>query len=363
MSRAARETRVRVLAIVPYATGRAPGQRYRIEQWAPHLSAEGLEIEFAPFLPSRTMDILYRPGHLLAKAWGALAGYARRPRDVFRAGSFDVAYVYREAAPLGPAWIERALASRVPLVYDFDDAIYLPATSAANAWVGALKRPSKTAALSRLSRHVTVGNEVLADFARRHARVVSVVPSTIDTETYVPLPRPPSPRPVLGWTGSSTTLPHVASLRPVFRRLSQVVDFELRIVGGDLEVAGVPVTCLPWRASTEVEDLRAIDVGLMPLPDDDWSRGKCAMKALQYMALAIPPVVSPVGANVTVVEHGLNGLHATTEDEWVDRLASLLRDAAHRISLGARARQTVEERYSSRVHAPRMARILREAAR
>ena len=140
------------------------------------------------------------------------------------------------------------------------------------------------------------------------------------------------------------------------------MDFELRIVGGALEVPGVRVTCLPWRAESEVEDLAAIDVGLMPLPDDDWSRGKCAMKALQYMALAIPPVVSPVGANATVVQHGVNGLHASTEDEWVDRLASLLGDASRRASLGARARQTLEQSYSCRVHAPRMARVLREAS-
>jgi len=363
LSQAAREPRVRVLAIVPYATGRAPGQRYRIEQWAPHLSAEGVEIEFAPFFPLRTMDILYRPGHLLAKAWGVIAGYARRPHTVLRAGSFDVAYVYREAAPLGPPWIERVLASRLPVVYDFDDAIYLPATSAANAWLGALKSPSKTAALCRLSNHVTVGNEVLAAFAHRHARVVSVVPSTIDTDTYIPLPGPATPRPVLGWTGSTTTLSHVAALRPVFLRLREVVDFELRIVGGALEMPGVRVTCLPWRAASEVEDLRAIDVGLMPLPDDEWSRGKCAMKALQYMALAIPAVVSPVGANASVVEHGVNGLHASTEDEWVERLASLLRDSSRRAALGARARRTVEAGYSCQVHAPRMARILRDAAR
>ena len=206
MSRAARETRIRVLAIIPYATGRAPGQRYRIEQWAPHLCAENVEIEFAPFLSARTTDILYRAGHLLAKGRGALAGYARRLRDVFRAGSFDVAYVYREAAPLGPAWIERLLALRVPVVYDFDDAIYLRATSAANAWVGALKSPSKTAAVCSLSRHVTVGNDVLAAFARRHARVVSVVPSTIDTDIYKPLPRPTEPE-ARCWDGRGARRP------------------------------------------------------------------------------------------------------------------------------------------------------------
>jgi glycosyltransferase involved in cell wall biosynthesis len=363
LSHAARATRVRVLAIVPYTPGRAPGQRYRIEQWARYLSAEGIDVEFAPFLPSSTMDILYRPGHLLAKAWGALAGYARRPRDVVRAGSFDVAFLYREATPLGPAWIERVLASRVPIVYDFDDAIYLRATSPANAWVRALKNPEKTASLCRLSRHVVVGNDILAAYARRYANAVSVVPSTIDTDAYVLMTRPANPRPVLGWTGSSTTLPHLAVLRPALARLRQLLDYELRIIGGDLEVPGVRVTCLPWRAETEVDDLRAIDVGLMPLPDDAWSRGKCAMKALQYMALAIPPVVSPVGANATVVEDGVNGLHAVNESEWVERLAALLGEPSRRASLGSQARRTVEERYSCRVQAPRVARILREAAR
>lgn len=354
---------MRVLAVVPYAPGRAPGQRYRIEQWARQLAGDGIELEVAPFLPWRTMDILYRPGHLLAKAAGALAGYARRPRDVVRAGSFDVVYLYREASPLGPAWIERLLASRTPIVYDFDDAIYLPATSSANAWLGALKNPPKTAALCRLSRHVMVGNEVLAAYAARHARTVTIVPSTIDTEMYVPLPRPPNPRPVLGWTGSATTLAHLAALRPVLARLRQVVDYELRIIGGHLSLPGLQATCLPWRAETEVDDLRPIDVGLMPLPDDEWSRGKCAMKALQYMALGTPAVVSPVGANATVVEHGVNGLHASTEEEWIDRIASLLRDPDRRAALGARGRHTVEERYSCRVQAPRVAGILREAAR
>jgi glycosyltransferase involved in cell wall biosynthesis len=308
------------------------------------------------------MAVLYRHGHIPAKMWGAIGGYLRRPYDVWRAGSYHAAYVYREAAPIGPAWIERLLASRVPIVYDFDDAIYLRATSAANAWLGVLKSPGKTATVCGLARHVTVGNPVLAAFAQQYARVVSVVPSTIDTDAYLPLARPPSPRPVLGWTGSPTTLPHLASLVPALVRLSHLADFELRIVGGDLKVPGVRVTTLPWQAATEVEDLRVIDVGLMPLPDDDWSRGKCAMKALQYMALAIPAVVSPVGANASVVDHGVNGLHASTEDEWVEHLGALLRDPARRASLGTRARQTVEERYSCRVHAPRMARIFRDAA-
>jgi glycosyltransferase involved in cell wall biosynthesis len=125
---------------------------------------------------------------------------------------------------------------------------------------------------------------------------------------------------------------------------------------------GLDVQLVPWRAETEVPALSAIDVGLMPLPDDEWSRGKCGLKALQYMALGIPPVVSPVGVNSAIVQDGINGFHACTDEEWVDRIALLLRDPELRRRLGAAARLTVETTYSARVQAPRMAAVLRQAA-
>jgi len=122
------------------------------------------------------------------------------------------------------------------------------------------------------------------------------------------------------------------------------------------------VHSVPWRAESEAEDLRPIDVGLMPLPDDEWSRGKCGMKALQYMALGIPPVVSPVGANVEIVRDGVEGFHARGADEWRERLLRLLRDGELREQMGRRARARVEERYSARVQAPRLAALLRAVA-
>ncbi len=356
---------LRVLALVPYPTGRVPGQRYRLEQWAPRLRAAGVEVEFAPFLAPRAMALLYRPGHAVTKARATLAGHLRRVFDLHRARRFDLAYVYREAALLGPPWFERRLARRLPFVFDFDDAIWLPAASAANARALALKPSGKTGELCRLARHVMAGNETLAAWAREHARDVSVVPSTIDTAAYVLRPRAPNARPVIGWTGSLTTWPYLSALLPVLRRLRAQVDFELRVIGAqpsarDLE--GLDVRVVPWDAAREADDLRPCDVGLMPLPDDAWSRGKCGMKALQYMALAIPPVVAPVGVNATLVEHDVNGLHARNADEWIDALVRLLGDARLRTRLGASARATVERGYTADVHAPRVAEILRAAA-
>jgi glycosyltransferase involved in cell wall biosynthesis len=213
-----------------------------------------------------------------------------------------------------------------------------------------------------VARHVTVGNEFLARYARDRARNVTVIPSTIDTDAYQIRPRARNRVPVIGWTGSVTTVPYLASLTPALRRLREKQEFELRVIGANIEIEGLEVRCLPWRAETEPDDLRALDVGLMPLPDDEWSRGKCGMKALQYMALGIPPVVTPVGVNTTIVRDGVNGFHARAEGEWIDRIGLLLEDESLRRSLGQEARRTVEESYSARVHALRVARIFTEAA-
>jgi glycosyltransferase involved in cell wall biosynthesis len=352
----------RVLALVPYPAGRAPGQRYRIEQWAPLLCREGVHVTLSPFLSQRGMDVLYEPGHVALKARETLRGYLRRLEEVLRLASADVVLVYREAAMLGPAWIERLVALQRPLVFDFDDAIYLADTSQANAWSRRLKPPMKAATICRLARHVTVGNELLARFAKTHAKDVTVVPSTIDTDFYQVQPRVRNRVPVIGWTGSATTVPYLTALAPALRRLRAKREFELRVIGAKADIEGLPIRCLPWRAATEPDDLRALDVGLMPLPDDEWSRGKCGMKALQYMGLGIPPVVSPVGVNATIVRDAVNGFHARTEEEWIDRMALLIEDESLRRSLGQAARKTVEESFSARVHAPRVARILAEAA-
>lgn len=353
---------VRVLGLLPYPTRRVPGQRFRIEQWAPYFEREGVSMTFSPFLSALGMDALYGPGKAWTKARETARGYLRRLAELIRPGPYDVVYVFREAALLGPAWLERIMARRLPLVFDFDDAIYLSPASAANAWASLLKPAGKTAAICELARHVTVGNEFLAAYAAPRCKALSVVPTTIETDVYRPAERPANPRPVVGWSGSSTTATYLQALAPALAKLRRRLDYELRVIGGAVAMPEVNVRALPWRAETEVEDLRPLDVGLMPLSDDEWSRGKCGLKALQYMALGIPAVVSPVGVNTSIVRDGVNGFLARDADEWVDRITQLLSDPGLRASLGAEARRTVEERYSARVQAPRMARILREAA-
>src|SRR5205085_2743687 len=227
--------------------------------------------------------------------------------------------LHREAALIGPALAERVLrAEQRAIVYDFDDAIYLPYVSPTNRYLSYLKFPWKTQALCRMAAAVTAGNESLAEYASRYNGRVSVVPSTVSMREYRPRPDPPPARlPAIGWTGSHSSLSYLTLVREPLRALRARRPFRLLVIGVErFDVPGVDVECRPWSAATEVRDLWDMDVGIMPLPDEPWARGKCGMKAIQYMGVGIPAVVSPVGANRQIVTDGITGLHASTDAQW-----------------------------------------------
>lgn len=354
--------RLSVLALVPYPLGRAPGQRYRIEQWAPYLEREGIDVSFLPFANQELADVLYEPGRFGTKALEMLKCVLRRIGHVWSSSSYDVLYLYREASLVGPAWFERVARFRNKrLVYDFDDAIWLSYVSPRNQHLSYLKFPGKTSKVCGLADTVIAGSENLAAFARRYSSSVTVVPSTVSLATY--RPRPPweaRATPVVGWTGSHSSAQYLRLVERPLQRLAEHHRFRFLAIGVEtVRMAGVDVECRAWRSETEVDDLWDMDIGLMPLPDDPWTRGKCAMKAIQYLAVGIPAVVSPIGANAEVVRHGENGFHAVTEDDWLDSMGRLLREPALRRQLGLAGRATVERQYSAEVQAPRVARLLR----
>jgi glycosyltransferase involved in cell wall biosynthesis len=357
---------VRVLALTPQPRDVSPGQRYRIEQWEPHLSAGGVEIVYSPFSSPALSEILYSPGHVTRKIGGMVAAYARQLRAVSGARGFDLVYVFREAALVGPAILETTVRLRgVPFVFDFDDAVYLHYRSPSNGYLSYLKFPGKTATLCRRASRVMAGNAILAEYASRYSHRVSIVPTTIDTDRYRPelrRTRPPAAFPTIGWTGSHSTRAHLELAVPALRRLARERRFRLVVVGASAPaIPGAIVESRPFCSSTEVEDLADIDVGIMPLPDDPWSRGKCGCKALQYMGLSIPAVVSPVGANTSIVRDGVNGLWADTDDRWVAALTRLLSEPDLAKRLGEAGRRTVEQEYSARAVAPRVLEIFQSA--
>lgn len=353
--------RLRVLALVPYPLGTTPSQRYRLEQWAPLLARDhAIDISWAPFADERLAALLAQPGRLGAKAWRVAQATRDRFQDLRRAADHDVLVVHRAAFWAGPAWLERAV-SRTgrPFVFDFDDAIWLRHSSGANAFFDRLKFPGKTAGICRDASVVVTGSEYLAEYARGHARDVRVVPSSIDLDAYASRPRPPGERVVVGWTGSGTSLTHLESFAETLRPVLAARPVELRVVSSRRPVLpGIPATFREWSASSEVEDVRAFDIGIKPQPDDAWSRGKCAMKELQYMALGIPAVCSPVGGSRESIRHGQNGFLAATADEWRSTLLRLVDDPALRARVGQAGRKTVEESYSASASAAAFAAAL-----
>ena len=356
---------MRVLAIVPSLYDTSPGQRYRLEQWEPLLKERDVEITYEPFEDEELHSLLYKPGMMGRKLQLVARGLRRRLSLVRRAKNYDVVYIFREAALLGPPVFEKLIhRTGVPIVFDFDDAIFVSYRSPSNGYLSYLKFATKTKTICRIASHVMVGNPYLADYARQVNDQVTIVPTTIDTDKYKAATKTESRPPVIGWTGSYSTVQHLDTLRGALRKLSALEPFRLRVIGTSAyKLDNIEVEAMPWRAKTELEDLSAIDIGIMPLPDDAWSKGKCALKALQFMALGIPTVCSPVGVNTAVIQDDKNGFIAGSEDEWVEKLSRLLRSAALRERLGRAGRTTVEQGYSAKIQAPKVHEIFRSVLR
>jgi glycosyltransferase involved in cell wall biosynthesis len=357
---------MRVLALMPGLYDTSPGQRYRLEQWEPLLRKRGVEITWVPFEDAELHSIVYKPGQLRKKLQLVTRNLVRRLKTIGEARNYDLVYILREAALLGPAVFERLLyQDRVPFVFDFDDAIFVSYRSPSNGYLSYLKFASKTKTICRLASHVMVGNPYLADYARQVNDNVTVIPTTIDTEKYRVAPRKTDGGPLtIGWTGSFSTVQHLDTLRGALKKLAETEQFRLRVIGTpSYELAPVGVDAMPWRAATELEDLCAIDIGVMPLPDDNWSKGKCGLKALQFMALGIPTICSPVGVNTDIIQDNENGFLAGTEAEWVEKLTALLRSAELRRRLGDAGRATVEQKYSAAIQAPRVYEIFKSVRR
>jgi glycosyltransferase involved in cell wall biosynthesis len=357
---------MRVLALVQAPYNTSPSQRYRIEQWEPLLRKRGVDITYASFEDEELHDLLYKRGMMRKKLQLVTRGLGRRLSLIRKVKDYDLVYILREAALVGPPVFERLIAqSGVPVIFDFDDAIFVSYRSPSNGYLSYLKFASKTKTICRISSHVIVGNPYLADYARQVNDCVTIVPSTIDTEKYrVPERKEKSGPVVIGWTGSYSTVQHLDTMRGALKRLAEKESFRLRVIGtAAYECPPVDVEVRRWSADTEVEDLREIDIGIMPLPDDRWSKGKCGMKALQFMAMGIPTICSPVGVNTDIIQDDQNGFIATTEDEWVEKLTRLLRSGELRQRLGQAGRVTVEEQYSAITQTPRVYEIFKSVLR
>lgn len=341
----------KILFIGAHRFNRSPSQRFRFEQYFSFLRENGFECHLSPLLNEKEDKIFYNKGNLFGKIVVVINSFLKRKTDITKAKEYDIIFIQREAFMTGTTFFERKLKETgKKIIFDFDDAVWLPNVSEGNKKFEWLKNPSKTSMLISLSDLVITGNNYLKSYAIKYNRNVLIIPTTIDTDYHRKKNLAKTDdRICIGWTGSHTTISHFEHAIPALQKLKEKFGNKIyfKVIGDNkYENKEIGIKGVQWNLETEISDLSEIDIGIMPLPDTDWTRGKCGLKALQYMALQIPCVMSPVGVNSEIVSDGINGFLVKDEKEWVEKISMLIENPELRIKIGKEARKTVEDNYS-----------------
>ena len=346
-------TRKNILFLGTYPEGLGASQRFRLEIYLQSVSDEGFDYDYKCFLSPEDYSFWYSKGFLIKKSKAIITGLLKRFSLLFRIQSYDLVFVQREALPVGPPILEFLISQvfRIPLVYDFDDAIWMVNHSEANAYFKHLKCFWKVKHIIRYSSITIVGNHYLADYALHFNKHVKVIPTIVDTDsTHNPVlyNADKSDRICIGWTGSVSTNRFIENMIPLFDELVEDHDFELRIISNaPLSIERDYIRFTQWSRETEMETLALFDYGIMPLDmEDSFAKGKCGFKIIQYMAMGIVPIASPLGVNKEIIDHGVTGYLCSDKSEWKTVLNSILSKPTDNHEMGQDARQKIIDTYS-----------------
>ncbi len=343
---------MKVLFIVPYPTEGA-SNRLRVEQFLRYLDQREVQWRVEPFMSRELYSILYVKGHRLRKVYYFVKAFFRYLWVLLAASKYDVVFIHRRIFPIWTpfnTWLLRRLPSGI--IFDFDDGIFLSNKSDLRERIYTFfKQSHRVRDIIKLSSRVIAGNEFLKDYALKYNPNVVIIPTPVETEVY----RAESPkdgrdgRVIMGWIGSHTTAKYLKMLDRVFEKLlARYPQLEVRVIGGQYTPPSRNgrIKNLPWSLERELEDLRTFDIGIMPLRDDEWERYKCGFKALLYMSVKLPVVCSPVGVNNYIVEDGVNGFLARSEEEWIEKVSHLVESPELRERMGREGQARVEAHYS-----------------
>ena len=352
---------MRLLALTRYGR-QGPSSRIRLLQYLPALQAAGIDVQVKPFFDEDYVAGLYR-GRVSPAS--VLRPYARRLRAMYGVDQYDVIWLEKEILPWWPEPFERAVApTSRPIVVDFDDAVFLRYDRHSSSTVRAVLS-DKIDGVMRRAACVIVGNEYLAERARKAgSRCVEWLPTVVDLDRYRVRSWEPDEgqRTVVGWIGSPATAHFLQLVAPVLGRLSGALNLRCVAIGARADqLSGTPFEPWPWTEETEADTLGRVDIGIMPLPDSPFERGKCGYKLIQYMACGVPVIASPVGINRQIVTPDV-GFLASTEQDWADALTALATDRARRQTMGGAGRASVERIYCLQVQAPRFVELLYRVA-
>lgn len=350
---------MRVVAFTKYDR-EAASTRQRFLQYGPALAAAGIELTYRPLL-----DDAYVRSLATGERWSRarlLKSYLERLTRAFRRPDADILWIYGELFPYLPLMFDRlVLRSGTPVVYDCDDAFFV----AYNHHPRPLVRRFLSGKIEKLiaaADAVTCGNEFLRDYAERFCEDCIVLPTVVDTDIYRPAPHDNAGAPTIGWIGSPSTWENVRPLLPVLERVCAEHGARFRVIGAGKDAQAdlfSAMELVEWSEEQEVTEVQGFDIGIAPLIDAQFQRGKSGYKLIQYMACAVPAIASPVGANRTIIDSA-SGLFADTSDQWKDALDRLLGDPGLRQRLGSAARARAVEHYSLQAHAPRLIALFQE---
>ncbi|MCB0402677.1 MAG: glycosyltransferase family 4 protein [Flavobacteriales bacterium] len=339
----------KVLFIATHRPDRSPSQRFRFEQYLDYLKANRWDYDFSYLITEKADKVFYRKGHFFQKLFIILRGFLIRLNDVMRANRYDIIFIQREAFITGTTFFEKRFSkSKAKLIFDFDDSIWLSNVSDANKKWNWLKNPDKTRKIISFSDLIFAGNAYLAEYALQFNKQVTIIPTTIDTDEYRRMDIK-NDTICIGWSGSITTIQHFEYALPFLKEIKDRYGDSISIkVIGDSSYTNTElgIQGIGWNKADEIRELSGMDIGIMPLPDDEWAKGKCGLKGLQYMAMGIPTIMSPVGVNSEIIQDGTNGFLASGQAEWVEKIARLIDEESLRKSVGKAGRETVLKQYS-----------------
>jgi len=355
----------KVLVLCPSPRGTAATQRLKYEQYFDALEIEGYRFTISSFQSRRFWNIIYKKGRVAEKMFWIFTGYLRRCFDLFRAPFYDAVFISLWVTPLGIPLFERALFFfNKKVIYDLDDMIFLNKTDHSKSRiVDKIKGKKKPLVLMKKSAYVIVCTPKLEEIALslNEKKQVVDISSTFDTDRFVPVSSyKKHDVTTIGWTGTHSTIPFLQTLEPVLQKVSQQRKIRLIVIADkEYRMPGVETEFIQWTKENEVRDLHRFEIGLYPIPANEWSLGKSSLKALTYMAIAIPAVATAYGTNFRIIENGVNGVLVSTDQEWVDKIIELVDDPELRRRIGLAGRKRVEDFFSLRANFPKYLQVFK----
>ncbi|MFN2458536.1 MAG: glycosyltransferase [Chitinophagaceae bacterium] len=337
----------KILILCPSPKGTAPTQRLKYEQYLNLLEENGYHFTISSFQTNRLWDIIYKPGRTLEKIFWTCVGYLKRAVDLVRAPFYDAVYVNLWVTPIGfPLYEYLLLFVNRKVIYDIDDMIFLKKTHLKESIFQRMKGREKPIVLMKSAKYVITSAPKLTEIAiglNKHKNIITIS-STLNTTHFTPVNcYKKTESTTLGWTGTHSTIRFLEILQPVLAEVAKIRNIKLLVIANkEYEMPEVPTEFMNWQEATEVSDLHRIEIGLYPIPANEWSLGKSSLKAVTYMAVGLPVVASAYGTNFMVIEHGITGFLASNEQEWIDNIIKLIDDVELRKKMGTAGRQRVE---------------------